>query len=238
MHFYRALRPIKAISFDLDDTLYDNRPVIEKTTEQTHAFFCRQDPALHHYSIDDFYRVRQALLQNDPDIYHDVTEWRLQAFARIFRDIGWDATDAMARANEVMAVFASWRSRIVVPEETFQTLAALAEHVPLVAITNGNADPRQCGLARCFKFVLSAGSDGRAKPYPDMFHLAARKLNLPLGSLLHVGDDLNTDVAGSVRSGAQACWINLTKRNLLQAPDSRLLPDVEISQLTSLTALI
>ena len=30
MKFYRPLRPFKAISFDLDDTLYDNHPIIEK----------------------------------------------------------------------------------------------------------------------------------------------------------------------------------------------------------------
>ena len=28
MHFYRPLRPIAAMTFDLDDTLYDNYPVI------------------------------------------------------------------------------------------------------------------------------------------------------------------------------------------------------------------
>ena len=30
MKFYRPLKPFKAISFDLDDTLYDNRPIIKK----------------------------------------------------------------------------------------------------------------------------------------------------------------------------------------------------------------
>ena len=29
MEFFRRLSGIRAISFDLDDTLYDNRPVIE-----------------------------------------------------------------------------------------------------------------------------------------------------------------------------------------------------------------
>ncbi|MGP1084095.1 5-amino-6-(5-phospho-D-ribitylamino)uracil phosphatase YigB, partial [Serratia sp. CY58181] len=28
MQFYRPLRPLAALTFDLDDTLYDNRPVI------------------------------------------------------------------------------------------------------------------------------------------------------------------------------------------------------------------
>ncbi|HAI49332.1 MAG TPA: 5-amino-6-(5-phospho-D-ribitylamino)uracil phosphatase YigB, partial [Enterobacteriaceae bacterium] len=53
-----------------------------------------------------------------------------------------------------------------------------------------------------------------------------------------VGDDLTTDVAGAIRSGAQACWINLREASLMRATDSRLLPHLEISRLASLTALL
>ncbi|MFY3758398.1 5-amino-6-(5-phospho-D-ribitylamino)uracil phosphatase YigB, partial [Escherichia coli] len=38
MHFYRPLRPLAALTFDLDDTLYDNRPVIAETERQSVAF--------------------------------------------------------------------------------------------------------------------------------------------------------------------------------------------------------
>ncbi len=57
-------------------------------------------------------------------------------------------------------------------------------------------------------------------------------------TLLHVGDDLTTDVAGAIRSGVQACWINLLEGDLMQIDDSRLLPHLEISRLASLTSLI
>ncbi len=39
MHFYRPLERISAITFDLDDTLYDNRPVIARTEQQSVAFY-------------------------------------------------------------------------------------------------------------------------------------------------------------------------------------------------------
>lgn len=64
-----------------------------------------------------------------------------------------------------MQNFALWRSRIEVPEATHATLKALAARYPLVAITNGNADPAQCGTDGYFQFVLRSGPDGRAKPY-------------------------------------------------------------------------
>ena len=37
MHFYRQLPVIEAMTFDLDDTLYDNRPVIRRVEAQVVA---------------------------------------------------------------------------------------------------------------------------------------------------------------------------------------------------------
>lgn len=238
MHFYRRLQPIKAITFDLDDTLYDNYPVIRKTTEESHRFLQSWHPDLHDFSVEAYQQLRDRLLAQEPDIYHDVTEWRRRTVEQAMLDIGLSPTEAREGADKVMAVFAHWRSQVDVPPETHVALAALAEKVPLVAITNGNAEPRLFGLDGYFQFVLRAGPDGRAKPYQDMYHLAAQRLNLAPENILHVGDDLTTDVAGALRCGMQACWINLREGNLMQIADARLLPHVEITQLASLTALI
>ncbi|MEI2267646.1 5-amino-6-(5-phospho-D-ribitylamino)uracil phosphatase YigB [Erwinia sp. CGal63] len=238
MHFYRSLRPVAAMTFDLDDTLYDNRPVISRTAKETHAFLQAYHPALAGFTPLQYQQLRDSLLEQEPEIYHDVSEWRRRAVELAMRNIGLSAQEAEKGSREVMAHFAHWRSQIEVPEETHSTLAALAAKIPLVAITNGNAEPHLFGLDKYFKFILRAGPHGRAKPYHDMYHLAAKKLNLPRENILHVGDDLTTDVAGAVRCGMQACWINLRDDNLMRAGDSRLLPTLEISQLASLTALL
>ncbi|MFD1803873.1 5-amino-6-(5-phospho-D-ribitylamino)uracil phosphatase YigB [Mixta tenebrionis] len=238
MHFYRRLRPIEAITFDLDDTLYDNHPVIIKTTLESHRFLQAYHPALNDFSTAAYQQLRDQLLAQEPDIYHDVTEWRRRTVEQALLNAGLSCAEAREGADKVMAVFAHWRSRISIPQETHDTLAALAEKVPLVAITNGNAEPHLFGLDRYFQFVLRAGPHGRAKPFEDMYHLAAQRLGIAPGNILHVGDDLTTDVAGAVRCGMQACWINLRAGNLMHIPDARLLPHVEITQLASLTALL
>lgn len=44
MHVYRQLTSIAEITFDLDDTLYDNRPVIAKTEQELLNFIrCYDD---------------------------------------------------------------------------------------------------------------------------------------------------------------------------------------------------
>lgn len=238
MHFYRSLRPIAAMTFDLDDTLYDNFPVIRRTTQASHAALQAHHPALQDFSVQQYQQVRERLLAAEPEIYHDVTEWRRRAVEQSMLDVGIPSAQAASGAHTVMDVFAHWRSQIDVPTETHNTLASLAARIPLVAITNGNAEPHLCGLDKYFQFILRAGPDGRAKPWQDMYHSAAERLNLHPEQILHIGDDLTTDVAGAVRSGMQACWINLHEGNLMHIDDSRLLPTLEISQLASLTALI
>ena len=151
---------------------------------------------------------------------------------------GLSAAQSRDGADAAMAEFARWRSDIIVPDATHQTLRALASRWPLVAITNGNASPQACGLGDYFAFVLRAGPDGRAKPYRDMYHRAAIKLDVPLNSILHVGDNLTADVNGALSCGMQACWINDRGANLYHASEARLLPHIEISQLASLTALL
>ena len=238
MRFYRPLGHIAALTFDLDDTLYDNHPVIDRTQQESLAFVRSYHPALRHFENRDLQQLRDALRKAEPEIYHDVTEWRRRALELGMLNAGLTAQEAAIGANAAMANFAQWRSRIDVPQETHDTLAKLAEKWPLVAITNGNAQPELFGLNDYFKFVLRAGPDGRSKPFADMYHLVAERLNVPLGQILHVGDDLTTDVAGAIRCGMQACWIKPQGADLMHTADSRLLPHIEISRLASLTSLI
>ncbi len=238
MRFYRPLRPLRALTFDLDDTLYDNRPVIARTERESLLFLQNYHPALKMLDADYYRRIRAELRQREPDIYHDVTLWRWRALELAMRNQGLSGVQARAGADAAMAEFACWRSNIDVPDITHQTLRALGARWPLVAITNGNASPEACGLGGYFTFVLRAGPDGRAKPFRDMYYLAAEKLGLPPQSILHVGDDLTADISGAIQCGMQACWVNDRGGNFRQAPDARLLPHMEISRLESLTALL
>lgn len=238
MHFYRPLTRIAAITFDLDDTLYDNRPVIARTEQESVRFLQQYHPSLREFTSADYHHLRAELRAEDPEIYHDVTQWRWQAIHLALTRSGLNQAQASAGADASMENFALWRSKIDIAQETHDTLQALAARWPLVAITNGNADPHLFGLGEYFEFVLRSGPDGRSKPYVDMYHLAAQRLALPPKTILHVGDDLTTDVAGAVSCGMQACWINDRQRNLMMADDGRLLPHIEISQLALLKALL
>ena len=83
MIFYRRLRPFKAISFDLDDTLYSNGPIMRTTEEKMIEYFSvalasfsvvngQKKSFSHHY----WFTFRQHALKNNPDLIHDVAALR------------------------------------------------------------------------------------------------------------------------------------------------------------------
>lgn len=144
--FYRPLGRISALTFDLDDTLYDNRPVILRTEREALTFVQNYHPALRSFQNEDLQRLRQAVREAEPEIYHDVTRWRFRSIEQAMLDAGLSAEEASAGAHAAMINFAKWRSRIDVPQQTHDTLKQLAKKWPLVAITNGNAQPELFGL--------------------------------------------------------------------------------------------
>ena len=164
LHFYRQLQPIKVITFDLDDTLYDNYFVI-RAAEQAFLDCLQQLAAI---DITDWQHYKQQLLQQDPIRYEDVIVWRQTAAAQLLKAQGLKDADIQNIIQQSMQLFVEWRHKIDVPPKNRQFLTELAKHYPLVAISNGNVYPPKIGLDQ-FQLILRGGEHGRAKPHPDLF---------------------------------------------------------------------
>lgn len=238
MYFYRPLKPLRALTFDLDDTLYDNQPVIARTEQILIQFLKKYHPKLYNLDKSNYHYLRYKLRQREPEIYHDVSYWRWRSIELAMLNVGLNKNQARIGANTAMDITLYWRNKINIPQETHYTLAALCNRWPLIAITNGNVSPKKCGLGDYFRYILRAGHDGRAKPWEDMYRLASEKLEVPPETILHVGDDLNTDINGAMRYGMQTCWINENNNNCTAFLCKKLLPNMEISRLISLTDLL
>lgn len=237
MHIYRPLQPIKAITFDLDDTLYDNVPVIKKA-ELALIQKLQTINGLAHLTLDRFNQLKQHMREIDPDIYHDVVAWRIMTLRYLFAKINLSASQIDENVQDMMAHFTYWRHQIDIPANIHQLLNCLAKRVPLAVITNGNVEVVKIGIDHYFEFSLRGGIDGRSKPYPDIFTLAAKKLAVSPANILHVGDNLYTDVMGAIDAGMQACWLNLTGKNIYYQADRQVLPHVEITDLAALENLL
>ncbi len=238
MHFYRHLNPILAMTFDLDDTLYDNRPVIKALEQSAIEWLHQHHPQSATRPISWWQEVKMALAAQHPQLKHDVTQWRFEQVRHGLSLLGYAPDAAQAAAAQLISFVLEKRSDFQVPAHTHQIMAELAQRLPLVGITNGNVDPDRIGIRGYFQAIFKAGPDGKAKPFADLFVKAQQHLHVAPQHILHIGDHLTTDVQGAKCNGLMACWFNDQGQTLRAAAKARILPDVEISCLSELLELI
>ncbi|SEA83938.1 HAD-IA family hydrolase [Alkalimonas amylolytica] len=231
MQLYKALSPIQVLSFDLDDTLYDNAPVL-RAAEQAMLQSLQQQlkPELQR-PLDYWSQLRWQLGQQQPDIRHDIGRWRLLGIEAGLIQLGLADCEAGEIADLAYHAFWQARSRIQIQPEVRQLLEQLAGRYQLIAITNGNACIQRMGLGDLFEFSLQAGPDGRMKPFPDLFLAAAKRLQLSPQRILHIGDSHRADVMGALNAGCQAAWLDHHQSCVSVLPHIRL---TKLSQLASL----
>ncbi|BEU05205.1 haloacid dehalogenase [Agarivorans sp. OAG1] len=235
MIFYRSWSPVQALSFDLDDTLYDNWPYIKRAEQWLTDYLKEQVHATAHLTHSQWQAYKRKVIKRDPRLKGDVSACRVAWLHLAFTEHGMADSEASQLAQKIFQQFLAVRSDFEVPAESLALLQALAQRYRLVAITNGNVDIAKIGLGSLFELELKAGGQFRAKPAADMYQYACQQLQLAPQQIAHVGDHCITDVAGATKAGYRSIWLN---QNSQQARKLQALPDIEISQLAQLQHLL
>jgi HAD superfamily hydrolase (TIGR01549 family) len=222
MQIFKALSPVQVLSFDLDDTLYDNAPVIEAAEQAMLKALARQAPASKATDSAFWWQQRLKLASIEPEIRHDIGRWRLLGIEAGLLELGIASDEAKIVAQQGYDAFLEARTKISLTAEVIDLLTALSKQYRLIAITNGNACINKMGLGDLFQFSLQAGPDGKMKPYPDMFLLAAERLQLAPSQILHIGDSHRADVMGALAAGCHAAWLDHYQSNVSVLPHIRL----------------
>jgi 2-haloalkanoic acid dehalogenase type II len=226
------VKHIRALTFDLDDTLWDNRPVLMAAEQTLHDWLCMHYPRIGlRYSLEDMWRLRQDLLQKNTELRNDVTELRKTSLRLAAESAGYDHR----LVEPAFAVFLEARHRITLYNDVVPAIQRLRDAgYCLGSLTNGNADVQRLGLGHLFDFSLSAASVGKAKPHPRMFQEACRRAQVDAAELAHVGDEPGNDIAGAKNAGVAAIWMN---RQGLQS-DPGIVCHAEISNMKELLTLL
>jgi HAD superfamily hydrolase (TIGR01549 family) len=197
---------IKALSFDLDNTLYANDATIETAEAVLDQWLAEQTQQQNQAPID-WRQLKQKLLDEQPELHSDMTAWRMRTLETGFATWGLNAQNATQLAEKGVHLFVQARSKVPVQPETHAMLAQLQQKFPLVVITNGNLDLEAAGIASYFKFVYKATLDSPRKPSPFMFEQACHDLAIAPEHLLHIGDHPEEDVLAAQHCGCQTAWI-------------------------------
>lgn len=201
---------IKAITFDLDDTLWDVWPVVERAEELLHDWLASRYPRIpERFTPLELRELSSEVIAARPDMAYDRTWLRKAALNLAARRADYHEFDV----EGAFEVFFAARNAVEPFAEVRPALERLSHRYPLASLSNGNADLRLIGLDDLFVFSLNAIDIGAAKPDPPLFEAARRRLAARPEQIVHVGDDPEHDVFGAARAGFRTVWINRTRRD-------------------------
>ena len=224
------MNQIKAIFFDGDDTLWDFRSAMLSALEVTLAELRRMagNAAAEALTVQRMTEIREAVAEEMSEATTSVEVIRHEALARTLAEVGHPSDDGAQRLYEVYteARFGATRPFPGVVD----VLNDLKSRYRLGLVSNGNTYPDRVGLDGMFDFVILAVECGIAKPDPRIFELAMGKCGCDASQVVHVGDSLQSDIAGANGCGIRSVWLNQNGA----ANASGITPDHEIGDLREL----
>ena len=223
---------IRAITLDLDDTLWDTPPVIRRAEDALRRWLGEHYPrVIEEVPLSRAVEIRQAVVAEHAARAHDLTFLRCEVIRRMGQLAGYKHIDADA----AFAVFDEQRNNLELFPDVLPALRSLAASYTLVAVTNGNARLERIGIDDLFDSYVSARTAGAAKPSRRIFDVAVREGGASAAETLHVGDHPEFDVHGAREAGLKATWIN---RQDAAWPDHLAPPDSVFTNLADLANML
>jgi putative hydrolase of the HAD superfamily len=199
------VQSIRAITLDLDDTLWAIGPVISRAESELWQWLSEHYPRIpQRVSPQDLLEVRLQIADEYPEKRHDFRFLRRRTLAKVAIDSGYG--DELVEA--AFEIFDVARNRIEFFPDVLPALESLSTRYRLVAVTNGNANLLKIGIRHLFHDVVTAVDAGVAKPAEPIFAEAARRAGVQRDSILHVGDHPEIDVEGARSAGLRSAWMN------------------------------
>lgn len=223
--------PIKCITFDLDDTLWDCVPALIRAEALFYDWLRAHCPRIaSQYTQEALTAQRREFMMEHPKLHHDISALRRQWLGELIQTFDY-ASDLVEVG---FRVYWEGRNDVRLYDVARATLEQLSQRYRLGAITNGNADVGYIGIGHYFDFVVTAAEAGTSKPDPAIFFAAVERAGVPAEQIVHVGDNPETDVAGARGVGMRAVWVNADR----QAWPGAGAPDGTIRDVSELASIL
>ena len=222
---------IRTITLDLDDTLWDILPVIERAEKRLYDWLGENYPAITEmFAMEEMRILRRQILDKHRDKVHDLTFLRRTVLTEAAAAAGY----RVFAVDEAFAVFDEVRNDVDLFPESRPALEALSERFRLIAVTNGNANLEMIGIDGFFDGHVNAAMAGAAKPARPIFDAAVEAGGAGRAETAHVGDHPLYDVQGAREAGLRTVWVN---RSGAEWPAEYAAPDAEVHNVGELVAL-
>lgn len=250
------LSDVKAVFFDLDDTLCG---YWEASKHGMRRAFEEHGPE--GYTVDEMIRHWAAAFREfSPTLKQ--TGWydgylktgeptRTEQMRLTLLRAGVPDDDRARRLSETYMVERDRALRLFVESES--VLERLRGRYPLGLITNGPADVQRqeiatLGIESYFDFIFIEGEMGEGKPQPTVFARAVDAVGLQPHEILFVGNSFAHDVAPAIAYGWRAIWVRRASDvppssgpgspMPEEAPEGATMPDAIVGDLTAVLELL
>jgi len=200
---------IKAVTFDLDDTLWPLYDVIMNSHKLSNDWLINKHPQMKEILFSTKEReMWQRLIKAEPSLANRLSELRKKVIETLLVENGVEISSASMDSDKAFKIFLDERHKVTYFENVLEVLARLKEVYQLGVLTNGNASIETLGIDHLFDFYLNAEMVNDSKPGAKMFEEAISITNLKPNEICHVGDHPVNDVEGALNVGFKAIWLN------------------------------
>ena len=224
---------VRAIIFDLDDTLLDfvgaERLAIAKTLDTLGIPYTDT-------TLDRYHEINKACwgMLERGEITRD--ELLTHRFSLLYSEMGADGDPVKTKAiyEGLLA-----EGHNIIPGAV-DLLDSLKDKYTLILASNGSTAIQESriaksGIGRFFSGIFISESIGFKKPDPDFFDYLFAKMNgIKREETIIVGDSLGSDILGGINAGITTCLYN--PHGTPTAGSLR--PDYEVRELSLLPALL
>ena len=206
------MEKIKAIFFDLDDTLVDSRKAEQDASIEFKKLFSEFNKMSDEYFADLWHRVasKQYERYSRKEISYEMN--KINRIKEIFATVNIQKNDD--EASKIFKVYLKMYENNWKPfKDTIETLEILKDKYKIGLITNGDSKQQRkklklTSLENYFaEYIISSEVD-ISKPAKEIFEIACKKINEIPKNCIMVGDNFKLDVQGAINAGLNAVWIN------------------------------
>lgn len=189
---------IKALLFDLDNTLIDRQKAFTEMLFRTYRKY---------YTDENYINtlVKDTLIFDDGGRIE-----RIDAFNMLINKYNIKEFSALEFSN-------NWKkesgSVVYLFDDVIPTLTKLKDKYKLAIVTNGDYESQKrkldsINLYDLLDYTLISSEIGIRKPDPRIFKYACKKMNLNENECVYIGDSYSRDIVGAINAGLDAIYVS------------------------------
>lgn len=219
----------KAIFFDLDHTLWDYDRNARITLKILYEKYLDGKNGINPDIFqEEFIRINDIAWEKFDRGEISREDIRIIRFVEVLALFGINEPELAETISHEYMKLGPFQSHLM--PNTMELLEILSEKYSLYVLTNGFEDIQKqklhsAGITGYFKEIITSERVGNKKPAPDIFEYAVNAAGCSKEETIMVGDNLLTDMAGSIGYGIDCVFLN-TKNKVHQVPVTHEITDL------------